>query len=303
MKREFPEPAAAGPAPLPWVGRTALGLVGTYSRFAPTERGGYRLARLARSMLPRPAWTGRFRTPHGLRLGLDLGIYPDCCMAVGLYELDTIRAMRRLLRPGDHFVDIGANLGYMTLLGAQMVGEGGRVDAFEADPGNFARLSDHVRSHPTLSARIDLHPIAVSDRAATVAIHHFSGGDVNHGCSSVFRIPGRDAPTSRVPADRLDAMLQGRRPRLIKIDVEGAEHLVVSGMTGLLTGPEPPAVIAEHNPATAARAGVASDLFVRMLREAQPRYGVWAIGPWMSRLRPSAGAFGRLGQVNLLLRV
>ena len=50
-------------------------------------------------------------------LGLDLGTYPDCCMAYGLYELDTARLIKRLLRVGDHFVDAGANIGYFTLLG------------------------------------------------------------------------------------------------------------------------------------------------------------------------------------------
>ncbi|MGH8579333.1 MAG: hypothetical protein ACREVK_04095 [Gammaproteobacteria bacterium] len=49
--------------------------------------------------------------PDTLRLRLDLATYPDCSMADGLYELDTLRSLKRLLRPGDHFVDLGANIG------------------------------------------------------------------------------------------------------------------------------------------------------------------------------------------------
>jgi hypothetical protein len=55
----------------------------------------------------------------GLTLNLDLGTYPDCCMAYGLYELATARWVGRLLGPGDHFVDVGANIGYFTLIEAQ----------------------------------------------------------------------------------------------------------------------------------------------------------------------------------------
>ena len=60
-----------------------------YSRIAPTERGGYRLARLVRRTRSREQWRDTFTTPDGLRFQLDLATYPDCCMAYGLYELDT----------------------------------------------------------------------------------------------------------------------------------------------------------------------------------------------------------------------
>src|SRR5688572_26447674 len=111
-----------------WPGNLALGLLKAYSRIAPTARGGFRLDRLARRLLPRRALQGDFTTPDRSTLHLDLSTYPDCCMAVGLYELDTYRALRRLLRPGGWFVDVGANIGYFTILAARWTGISGRVD-------------------------------------------------------------------------------------------------------------------------------------------------------------------------------
>src|SRR5882757_9969946 len=91
------------------------GALKLYSRIAPTERGGYRLARLVRRARSRDRWRDIFRTPDGFTLDLDLGIYPDCSMAYGLYELETARLIKRVLKPGDHFVDGGANIGYFTM--------------------------------------------------------------------------------------------------------------------------------------------------------------------------------------------
>src|SRR5215208_5948792 len=118
-----------------------------YSRIAPTERGGFRLAKLVRRLRKRELWRDTFLTPDGLRLKLDLSTYPDVSMAFGLYELDTARVIKKLLTRGDHFIDAGANIGYFTLLTANIVGPNGRVDAFEPHPLNRARLLDHLREN------------------------------------------------------------------------------------------------------------------------------------------------------------
>src|SRR4051812_40042177 len=110
------------------IGRLALAALRGYARVAPTQRGGDRVVRVGRRLVPRAEWRGTFETPDHTRLELDLATYPDCCMAVGLYELDTLRLIRRVLRPGDHFVDCGANIGYVTLAAARAVGANGRVD-------------------------------------------------------------------------------------------------------------------------------------------------------------------------------
>lgn len=273
-----------------------------YSHVAPTERGGYRLARFARALRPRGSWASTFRTPDGLVFDLDLATYPDCCMAYGLYELDTARLIKKLLRPGDHFVDGGANIGYFTLLAARCVGPTGRVDAFEPEPHNRARLEKNIERNG-LIGRVTVHSVALSDQAGETTIYLPAGGEANHGCASMYH---RDAPVAgqtAVPAARMDRVLAGASPTLIKLDVEGAEPLAVSGMTGLLQGPNPPRVIAEYNPIQSTVAGFAAWEFVERLLAAQPRYRVYQIAWRLRRLEPIPQALTRLRQCNLLFEV
>ena len=276
-----------------------------YARLAPTERGGYRLARLVRRFRSTDARRDTFRTPHGLTLDLDLNCYPDCTMAFGLYELDTARVMRRMLRPGDHFIDGGANIGYLTMIGAQCVGPSGRVDAFEPQPENRARLEANLRRND-LAARVRVHAEALSDNAGVATIHRFAGDQGNHGMASLFAGDGAAATTAvEVPTVRLDDALSGTSPALIKLDVEGAESLAIKGMTGLLKAPRPPAVILEHNPETLRRAGAASGLSepVRLLLATRDDWQVRVIAFGLPRIDPNdAPRWQRLRQVNLLVQ-
>jgi FkbM family methyltransferase len=206
-------------------------------------------------------------------------------MAYGFYELETVRLIRRLLAPGDHFVDVGANIGYLTLLAAKLVGAGGRVDAFEPQPDNRQRLMGDHEGETTIY--LPLPDAASAD---------------NHGMSSIF--PRDDVKTAAtvVPMKRLDDVLSGTSPRLIKIDVEGAEPFVVDGMTGLLSAQSPPAVIMEHNPMMSKIAGFSVDEGVRRLLAVRSDYKVWRIH-WR-RLELIADPLRRLPditQCNLLL--
>ncbi len=264
-------------------------LLRTYARLTPSGRGAFHLARLGARLLPR---RGTFITPDGVRLTLDLSNYPDNCMAHGLYELETARLIRRLLRPGDRFVDCGANIGYFTLHAARWVGEAGRVDAFEPDPHNRRRLIDHLALNG-LTGRVTVHAAAVSDTPGQITLYHPPEPDAggkdrhNHGETTMLAglIPGSTANV--VPAVRVDEAVKASGHdapvALIKIDVEGAELLAIGGMTGLLSLPRPPAVILEHNPQTSAAAGYAPSAPARKAIAAQPNYKVYWIG---SRLAP-----------------
>lgn len=275
-----------------------------YSRIAPTERGGYRLARLARKFRPTDRWVDIYKTPFATRLRLDAAVYPDCAMAHGLYELDTVRVIRNLLRPGDVFVDAGANIGYITLIAAARVGAAGKVYAFEPQPDNFRRLSENlaINANPP---QVEAYAMALSDRAGETTIYYpdvdAASGD-NHGTSSVFLRADIKTKSSTIATQRLDAVLPNVTPRLVKIDVEGAEPLVIDGMHGQLTHATPPMIVIEHNPTTAANAGFAVEEAIRRVFRIQPRYDVWKIGLRLRPLRDPLSQLPRLGQCNLLLR-
>jgi FkbM family methyltransferase len=227
-------------------------------------------------------------------------------MAFGLYELDTARVMRRLLRRGDHFVDGGANIGYLTMIGAQCVGPTGSVDAFEPQSDNRARLEANLRRNG-LTDRVRVHAEALSDAGGTATIHRFAGDEGNHGMASLFAGDGAAAATVsvEVPTVRLDDALIGTSPALIKLDVEGAESLAIKGMTGLLKSPRPPAVILEHNPETLRRAGAAAGLSepVRLLLATRDDWQVRVIAFGLPRIDPNdTKRWQRLRQVNLLVQ-
>jgi FkbM family methyltransferase len=282
------------------LGRLALAALRGYSWVAPTQRGGYRLVRLGRKFVPREQWRGTFVTPDASRLDLDLSTYPDCCMAVGLYELDTLRLIRRVLRRGDHFVDCGANLGYFTLAAARAVGERGRVDAFEPDPINRARLERHLEMNGS-PAHVRVHPVAVADQAGEATLYHPVGDARNHGEASLFAPSGVATQAYTVPTGRLDQLVSGK-PRLVKMDVEGAELTALRGMRGWLSGEGVPQLIVEHNPESAAAGGFrAGDLF-RLLCEHEPRYHAYWVGWRMRELRTAEEIDSLARQGNILYR-
>jgi FkbM family methyltransferase len=259
-----------------FLGQAALGTLKAYSRIAPTERGGFRLARLARTLVPESQWQGTFDTPDGLRLNLDLGTYPDINMAVGLYELDTARLIHRLLKSGSWFVDVGANLGYFTTLAAKWTAPTGRVDAFEPDPINRQRLEQHLHEN-ALGDRVRIYPIAASSQAGEIELIHPQAAGTNHGMASFYKSLAGEGETFIVPTARLDQLLEGV-PDLIKIDVEGAELSVIEGLHKILNSASPPKLIIEHNPTSCAAAGYRPGDIFRKLTEIQPLYRIHWIG-------------------------
>jgi FkbM family methyltransferase len=282
----------------------SLRLLRLYANAAPTERGGFRLARLARRLVPQEQWRGVFDDGRGNRLALDLATYPDVCMAVGLYERDTDRLFAKLLRPGMHFVDGGANLGYFTCRAARLVGRSGRVDAFEPDPRNGKRLVENLDRNG-LHDRVRVHPSALSDSAELLTFHRpLSDSTHNHGESGRFATDG-PSEAFEVEAVRGDEAVSGV-PDVVKLDLEGGEPLALAGMTRWLEADRPPAVVLEHNPAADRRGGHRPGDVFRRFRELDGRWTCRRVRSWIAgHLAEVASpeALDGLGrQVNLLFR-
>lgn len=150
----------------------------------------------------------------------------------GVWEPNLTAFLSARLRPGDIFVDVGANIGYFTLLASRLVGRDGKVIAVEASPNIFARLSDNLRrNHATNVAATN---IAVSDRVGTTQL--FLGSDSNIGQTGTVATPGSryECDIATTPLDTLLDGIDAARVRFVKVDVEGAEWSVLQGMQGLL---------------------------------------------------------------------
>lgn len=139
----------------------------------------------------------------------------------GVWEPDVSRFFRQWLRPGDHVVDAGANIGYFSLLAAHLVGSGGAVIAIEAWPETARRLEASLRANG--AANVKTLPVAIAAREGTVVLHEGPPGNVG-GTGVMASFDGGLRQT--VEATRFAAILDSidlARLTLIKIDIEGAE--------------------------------------------------------------------------------
>jgi FkbM family methyltransferase len=139
----------------------------------------------------------------------------------------------RTVKPGDTVVDAGANVGYYTIIGARLVGENGKVYAFEPDPANFALLEKNVQLNGLTN--VVLERKALSNRKGTLKLFI---AEQNKGDHRIYQPEGESRPSVDVEAVRLDEYFkdQKRGIDVLKMDVQGAEGLILEGMTGLLEG-------------------------------------------------------------------
>ena len=164
----------------------------------------------------------------------------------GPYEPAVARAIADAAKPGMRCADVGANIGYFSLLLARCTAPGGTVVAFEAHPENAARARRNVTLNG-LDATVVVEEAAVAERRGTAVLH--SGPTTTE-----FSIVGGGGDELSVPTVSLDDYFAGTRLDLVKIDVEGAEELVLRGMTRLLAEERPTLLIELHGGQPGARA-------------------------------------------------
>ena len=184
---------------------------------------------------------------QGPAAGLWLRLNPRTGRAAfeGTGEPEVQRALEQRLRPGMNFYDIGANIGFFTLLGARLVGEKGRVTSFEADPEIAARLREHIsRNH---FSRVTVEEKAVWSKQTVVK---FSRSDPNvspdRGLGHIAS--ASEAATIEVQAVSLDEYTSTfPAPDFLKCDVEGAEVEVFGGARRLLSEKRPGILCEMHS--------------------------------------------------------
>lgn len=173
------------------------------------------------------------RTYYGATLTCNLDdLISRTIFYFGFWEPNNSALMAKILKPGDVFVDVGANIGYYTLLASRLVGSTGKVVAVEAAPVIYGRLQANVQANKADNVR--LLNVAVSDSVGELDI--YGGTKWNRGATSTLSQDGQ-VPEARVAAAPLDTLLtedELKRVALIKIDVEGAESRVLRRLLGTL---------------------------------------------------------------------
>ena len=167
------------------------------------------------------------RTYFGARIPCDIrDIIQRCIFYFGVWEPNVSRVIDRRLGKNDLFVDVGANIGYHTLLASKVVGAGGSVVAFDASPTVFCRLIANVESNHATNVRAV--NVAISDHEGDVVV--YSGPIHNTGRTTTLAASGlpEEATVRCAPLDVLLTPDERSRVKLLKIDIEGAEHSVMS---------------------------------------------------------------------------
>ncbi len=253
----------------PWL----IPLVRGYIRHLPLAPGKRSL--WTKLVNPYYAWlTHKFvaRTVFGAKMSGDtVDIIQQYIYYFGVWEPHLTRWIAQRLAPGDTFIDVGANIGYYSLLASAVVGESGAVVALEASPKNFAVLQSNLIRNRVRNVRA--LNVAVSDSRGVATIFH--GPESNAGLTTILEEQARKEGfefESDVSAAPLSVILQPhevKTARLIKIDVEGAEWLVAAGMGPLLSsGRADLEIMIEVNPDLLAQQGKQAEDLLRIFLDA-----------------------------------
>jgi FkbM family methyltransferase len=175
------------------------------------------------------------------------------------FEADVLKRYLEMIKPDSIVLDIGANVGLFSLVGAEATGLGGKILAFEPEPLTYATLIQNLSLNGVENVRA--LPFALSDRSGKIrlSVPKEVRATYSYGDSYLSINPlANDDPTAQIECKRLDDVLAEQgidRVDLIKIDVEGAEHLCLKGAERLLSGSSKPIILMECDETLSRRFG------------------------------------------------
>lgn len=163
---------------------------------------------------------------------------------LGSYEYNTQNAFRRFIERGQVVFDLGANVGFYSLLASTLVGPTGRVFAFEPVPRNL----DYLRRHLTLNhvTNVTVWETAVG---RTEGSGHFDFGHNHVSGHLTDQVNGQTFKVRIVSLDHLVTTNELPPPNVIKCDIEGAEHDALLGAEGIIAMYRPMVILATHGDA------------------------------------------------------
>ena len=207
--------------------------------------------------------------PVGLRITIPPGFPSARSFAGGLYEPEVTHFVEENLEANMTFVDIGANIGYYTVIASRLVGEFGRVFAFEPDSRNYSYLQRNVEANRLRN--VEIIEKAATDRNGTAPFIRDPGG-AEGWVANEERGPNRIT----VQTTTLDHFFRSEgwpSIDMAKMDVEGSEKSVLEGMRGVIERNPRMLLIMEFNRATLERAGSNPAALAKLLAELGYRRG------------------------------
>lgn len=168
------------------------------------------------------------------------------------HEPLTRRVIAGFLKPGHTFIDVGANIGYYTLLAASRVGPKGKVHAVECSRETFAILSENVRRNSLKN--VTIHPVAAAKERGEVKLNVSAIGLSWFNLTEQWPKVQRSGTVAAVPAIPLDELISSHVD-VMKVDAEGADLEVLQGASRILSDNPRIAVVVEWAPTMLSEAG------------------------------------------------
>lgn len=179
---------------------------------------------------------GVFRLTDGKTVAVDLKDRIQRLMWGGAYEPHVTRCLAILLRPGDTFLDVGAHIGFFSLVASSLVGPSGRVYAFEANPSIFPILQSNASPYPWLLPQMK----AIWKESCSLAFSDpEQAGESGWGKLGAIRYEGHIEQIQAIALDEWYEEVNSPEIRLIKIDAEGAEPYILEGARRILANARP----------------------------------------------------------------
>ena len=158
---------------------------------------------------------------------------------LGSYEFDKQLLFERTIPLGSIVFDLGGHVGFYTLLASELVGSNGRVFVFEPVPQNLLHLREHLRLNR--ATNVTVVEVAVSDRSGVVSFDEGPSSSMGHMVAADGKLQVRT-----VALDELIDTGDIPTPDYMKIDIEGAEALALSGAKAMLAKSHPTIFLATH---------------------------------------------------------
>jgi FkbM family methyltransferase len=182
--------------------------------------------------------------------------------ARGVWEPFGTEIFKKHIRTGDVFLDIGANIGYFTLIASKIVGNEGKVYSFEPDTTNFSILNKNVELNNCKN--VTLVKKAVSDKTGK-SDFYLDKNDL--GKHSIFNLDqGKRIEIETVKLDDYFRNYSGKID-LIKMDIQGAEWLAIRGMKNMLEKNEKVKIYTELDPDALIKSGTNPQEYMKMLTD------------------------------------
>ena len=228
------------------------------------------------------------------RFGMRMRVHPNevlgrRILCTGFWEPEITALFGELLSPGDVVLDIGANIGYFTLLASKLVRETGKVLAFEPQSSNRALLLENILLNGAQNVQVFAMGLADQNGEARL----YRGTPRNPGLSSIR--PAQNGPSERIELRRGDEIISRdlwQRVRLIKMDIEGAELSALRGLFAVLATNAAINLLVEVTPSYLEEMGDSEEGLLTFLRELGyamrivtegPAYEVRQYDAWFAR--------------------